>query len=813
MNKPFVEVALNVPLNQSFTYKVPKNLSEQIKVGKRVLVPFGRRKLTGFVISFSDKTEFANTKDVIEVIDDEPLLDSKKLKFFKWLSDYYFTPLGEVLSLSVPSTLNLKSLKVFAITDDGLMSIKAGLVTDETLLEILIYLKKEKALNLIEKKFGKDSGKNLRKLLKKNYIEESLKITGGEKFKTVKYAAALTETVPESLSKKPLQQRLLSGLVNDGGEVLVSTLRKEFGGVDSALKSLAKQGLVEIIEKEKDFIIDESFLKVDKVKESTPEQLKVIKEIANDIGGGAYSPYLLFGVTGSGKTHVYLELIKEALKKNKTVLYLVPEIGLIPRAQAFLENLFPGQYALIHSKQNPSERVREWLKIKEGKAQIVLGPRSALFSPLKDIGLIIVDEEHEPSYKQADTNLRYNGRDSALMLSSLLGATVVLGSATPSFETLYNAELGKVKRLDLKDRVKGATLPDMEIVSLKKSQGILSDRLKALTAEELEKGHQVIYFLNRRGFSHLLLCRDCGHIFECLNCSVSLTYHKNKNILKCHHCDLEQKVPTECPKCYSEELHDPGFGTERVEELLREDFPKKRIGRMDRDTTTRKGSVQKIIDAMDSTDIDILVGTQMVSKGHHFESVTLSAILSADSILGLPDFRALERTYQLIMQASGRAGRGEKKGRVLIQTFSPDNDCFKYLLSHDYEGFYKSEILHRRELDYPPFGRLALIALSSLKEEVLDKALYSLSHINKNLLNKEKYKSAVTVLGPTKALHYRLKNRYRYMMTVKAIDENGDSSNTAKTLNSFVYELKQSLENQNIKGLDLKIDIDPYTIL
>lgn len=813
MNKPFVEVALNVPLNQTFTYKVPQNLEDNIKVGKRVLVPFGRRRLTGFVVAFADKSEFPNTKDVLEVIDDEPLLDVKKLKFFKWLSNYYFTPLGEVLNLTVPNTLNLKSLKAFNITDDGLLSIKAGLITDDNLREILIYLKKEKTLSLVEKKFGKDVSKHLRKLLKKNYIEESLKTVGGEKTLTVKFAKSLCDAVPQSLNKKPLQGKVLAHLIDVGGEVAISSLRKDFGGVDSALKSLATQGFVEVIEKEKDYVIEENLLKVDKVKESTAEQKKVINEIASHIGTNSYSPYLLFGVTGSGKTHVYLELIKDALSKNKNVIYLVPEIGLIPRAQAFLESLFPNDYALIHSKQNPSERVREWLKIKEGKVKIVLGPRSALFSPLKDIGLIIVDEEHEPSYKQADGGLRYNGRDSSLMLGSLMGAAVVLGSATPSFETMYNVELEKINRLDLKDRVKGATLPEMEIVSLKKSQGILSDRLKTLTVEELDKNHQVIYFLNRRGFSHLLLCRDCGHIFECLNCSVSLTYHKNRNILKCHHCDLQMKVPTECPKCYSEDLHDPGFGTERVEELLREDFPKKRIGRMDRDTTTKKGSVKKIIDAMDSEDIDILVGTQMVSKGHHFESVTLSAILSADSILGLPDFRALERTYQLIMQASGRSGRGEKKGRVLIQTFSPDNDCFKYLLNHDYEGFYKSEILHRKELNYPPFGRLALIALSSLKEEVLDKALYSLSVINKNLLNKEKYKDTITVLGPAKALHYRLKNRYRYMMTIKAVDENGDSSATAKTLNAFVFELKQLLKNHNIKGLDLKIDIDPLTIL
>jgi primosomal protein N' (replication factor Y) len=420
---------------------------------------------------------------------------------------------------------------------------------------------------------------------------------------------------------------------------------------------------------------------------------------------------------------------------------------------------------------------------------------------LKGLGLIVVDEEHETSYKQEE-GVRYNARDAALMLGKSLGITVVLGSATPSVETFYNTKLGKITPLYLRKRVRGLKLPPIEIFDMKGEKGkVISESLKHLIAESLKEGHQVLLFLNRRGFSSFLACRDCGHIPECLNCSVTLTMHKGTRVLKCHYCDLKVALPDKCPGCGGYNLVDPGIGTEKAEEEIRRDFPSSRVGRMDRDTTRKKGSSRRIIDAFEEGLIDILVGTQMVSKGHHFPGIALVGVLSGDTSLNIPDFRSSERTFQLIAQAGGRAGRGHAPSKVLIQTLNPGHFCFKKAADHDYEGFFAEELETRREADYPPFVRLCCMRVEGAKEEGVVRAAGALREIADRRL--KRVKGGISILGPAPALLKKLKGRYRWQLLIKGRDP--------KTLNGFLRELKKGFHERRFKAVSLTIDMDPMT--
>ncbi len=570
--------------------------------------------------------------------------------------------------------------------------------------------------------------------------------------------------------------------------------------MDSAVKALDKMGFITLTKK--DIIYDPlADIKIkDSLHKPNKDQLGAIGEINSAIESNSYSPFLLHGVTGSGKTLVYIEAIKKAISLNKKTIMLVPEIALTTGAVASLAHIFPGQVALIHSALTPKERLAQWNKIRSGEVDIVIGARSALFAPLDNIGLIIVDEEQDQSYKQEE-GIRYGARDSALMLASILKVTTVLGSATPSVETYFNANAGKLKLLEMKKRINTLPLPPVELMDKKKEKHqVISNKLLAAIEATLKEGNQILLLLNRRGFSNFIVCGDCGHFFKCLNCSVTLTKHRGSGVLKCHYCDESIPVPKTCPECQGTDLKDPGIGTEKLEHEINRLFPLARVGRMDSDSTKKKGSAKKIIEAVEAFEIDILIGTQMVSKGHNFPNMALVGVLDADSSLNIPDFRSCERTFQLITQSAGRGGRHDVEATVIVQTLNPDNFSLQSSAKHDYKGFYEQEIKSREETNYPPYSKLCIIRLSGTKEEVVINTAKKLKDLSKTLDTK-----GVTILGPASSPMAKLRGKYRWQFLLKSAD--------VKLLHKTVWQIRERFKKNSPRDVSLTIDMDPLNTL
>ncbi len=803
MNDIFVELAVELPLDRTFTYAVPEPLLAQVCLGKRALAPFGKRTVTGYILSVSRHApvDVKETKPIIDILDDRPIFDARRLEFYRWLAAYYFAPVGSVLALINPPSMNIKSERTITLTEKGRAALQGSTGLDQ---EILKCADKGLGLPSIIKRF-KDKSVNsaIARLVAEGIIAMESKLKGGIFEKTVQFAAPIKAAHGgfDSLKRSPLQARLLGHLL-EAGERAIPELGREFPGAADAVKKLAAKGLVSIIERRvfRDPLSD--ITPREAAHDANDEQQAALDQIKKALVSGVYSPFLLCGVTGSGKTLVYLKAIEEAVRLGKKALFLVPEISLTPWPVAYLASRFPQRVAVAHSGLTPGQRTDEWERIARGEVDVVVGARSALFAPIKDLGLIIVDEEHETSYKQEE-GVRYNARDCSLMLGRYLGITVVLGSATPSVETFYNAETGKIAPLRLNNRISGSSMPVVEIADMRVEKGaVISEKLKGLLIQTIADGRQALLFLNRRGFAPSIVCKDCGKTFECLNCSVTLTMHKSKKSLKCHYCDLTMALPNECPTCKGKNLVHPGVGTEKVEEEVRALLPAARIGRMDRDTTQKKGSAKKIIDAMEEKKVDILIGTQMVSKGHHFPGITLVGVISGDTSLSLPDFRSSERTFQLITQAAGRAGRGDEAGEVIVQTLNSEHYSFKNALNHDYGSFYSEEIELRRELDYPPFSRLCCLRFEGLKDEKVASAAAAIKRTATGLIGK---KTGIVVLGPAPALISRVKNRYRWQMLIKGAD--------VKRLLPFLKALRNSFYSAPPAGVTLTLDMDPQTIV
>ncbi len=807
----FADVVVDLPVEGEFTYRVPDEFALDAELGKRVLVPFGKRKVTGYIVKIKDRAEIKKLKAIIEVLDLVPLFDAKRLKFFRWLSSYYFSTLGEALALIHPKFVNIKSERVLALTPAGVEIVRSGGAGfDDDALTILNLLKLAKSKARLLKFFDGPMPRGLLARLKADgLVSEELILRGGKATRTEKFYCVASgvdsKLIREKLKRAPSQAVLFDYLVSSDELTSLKKIKADVGKAASALSALKEKGLIEEVVKDAvvDALSDTSSARNSDDLQMTGEQKVAVKEIGASLKKGGFNPFLLYGVTGSGKTLVYLKLIEEALSQGRSAIVLVPEINLTPRAVAWLIGRFKGQVALMHSALNDAERFYQFQRILTGDARVVIGTRSALFSPVKDPGLIIVDEEHETSYKQEE-GVRYSARDSALMYAKDLGISVVLGSATPSVETFYNAENGKLTRLDLPDRVTGQGMPPIEIEDMRgvRRDVLFSERLLELIGQTLERGEQTLLFLNRRGFSNFLICTGCGHVFECPNCSVTLTYHKRAERLRCHYCDVGEQVPKSCPNCKGLIFDNPGFGTEKVEDELRAIFPQARIGRMDRDTTRRRGAANAILDAMDSGELDILIGTQMVSKGHDFPGITLVGVISGDTSLLIPDFRGAERTFQLIAQAAGRGGRGDKEARVLVQTLNPEHFCFLSAKEHDYETFYASEIEEREGVFYPPFARLCSIRLDGTSETLLSKSVMMMKRRTEKIIKERKY-SGLRVLGPAPALVAKVRGRYRWQFLIKA--------KGASQLVGFVRELKGGFDKSAATGVRLIIDMDPLT--
>lgn len=695
-----------LPLDGSFHYCVPPELAARVRPGVRVLVTFGRRKVSAYVLGFSPPPAEQQLKAVLEVLDDEPLWTERELVFFRWIADYYLHPLGEVLKTALPAGINLQS--------------------------------------------------------KKGADPET--ISGGRTVLRQRIFSSTGQTPPKPLRGKATE---ILAFLNESGEASSTELKARFGDCSANLKRLTELGLVRLEHRE---VYRNPFsgeqVERDRPKELHQHQQAALQAVLTAADQGGFTPFLLHGITGSGKTEVYLQAIAYSLGQGKSALVLVPEISLTPQLVRRFRARFGDGIAVLHSALSDGERYDEWRRIRRGEAPIVIGARSAIFAPLERIGIIVVDEEHEASFKQSD-GLRYNARDLALVRGRDEGAVVLLGSATPLVTTIQAARDGRLTLLELPERVAGRPLPELlPITTRLTAESPLSPELLAELTSNLERGEQSLLFLNRRGFATLLSCPSCGEALSCPNCSVSLTYHRGRGESRCHYCDYRVPAPGTCPACGELELKELGVGTERVEAELRAHFPEARIARMDSDTTGGKDGHNRILSRVARGEVDILVGTQMIAKGHDFPGVTLVGVLQAEGSLYLPDFRAAERTFQVLSQVIGRAGRGELPGRVVLQAATPEHYAVARALQHDFDGFCTEELEFRQELGYPPFGHLAAIQFSGTAEGATRDAAAVAARLLTQL--KARLGLRLEILGPAQAPLYRLRGRFRHQILLKA---------------------------------------------
>jgi len=819
----FCQVVFPLPFRKAFTYSIPDELKDAVKIGVRVVAPFGKRVLTGFVIETSKTTDLKEKiKPVRDVLDEKPIFDKTSLKFYEWISEYYVSSLGEALKNSVPYGTEVES--------------KRKVVSERDFCEKLLNQEKKKSsrrAKLLSVLVQKDvhSISNLQKETKNKNIYSLLRTleslgavsildeTSGAKVKAKKIKFVkidksideIYEKMPEIEKKSPKQVIILLELISSKEPVPLSELLKKTKSSSSTIAGLEKRGLVKIFEKEIERVYSETYHEESKEILPTAQQKKVINRVNETIEKNIFETFLLQGITGSGKTQVYIELTKKVNEKGKNVIILVPEISLTPQITSRFYNYFGDIVTVLHSRMSLGERYDSWRRIIAGKSKVVIGPRSALFAPLQNIGLIVVDEEHDQSYKQNDLVPKYHARDAAIIRSKISECPVVLGSATPSVESMYNALNGKYNFLELPERVDNAKLPQIKLVDVtiekkkKQMESIFSRELLEEVSSRLKKKESVIILQNRRGFATQVFCNSCGEVVTCPDCSVAMVHHLNKNILQCHYCGIVKHVPKACTNCGSIELKFFGTGTQRVEDELGYYFSNAKIERVDSDSMSKKGKLGEVLNSFRKGEIDILVGTQMVSKGLDFSNVTLVGVVAAETSLWIPDFRADERTFQLLTQVAGRSGRSEKEGEVIIQTQNQKHFVLQKVLMNDYKGFYEKEIMLREQGEYPPFTRIALIEMKDENENRVRSAIREFYELLR------KNGKGLKITPPTEAIIYKIKGMYRFQILIKSHKKYDPSGRQLRNaiLNSFVEFNQKS----RFKEVRLIIDIDPQSII
>jgi primosomal protein N' (replication factor Y) len=801
----YCDVSLPVPLDQSFTYRLPETLRHRVRTGCRVLVPFGTRKLTGVVVKLHDQPPEGPLKEVLRLVDEEPVLDAELLALGSWISQYYCAPLGEVLRSMTPLSGEVRKSKLYSLTDSGrdaARQLVLGSSEEDAAVQVLQLLEaRPLSASYLEKKLP-SATKVIRSLEKKGFIEiENLEAPRDPlRASATRLRASWLGVVPDDIKLTKRERELHAFLELHPGTHNLAELEASVTGASQAARSLARRKLI-TLEPESPTGV---FASEAPPRTLNPHQLLAHQQIEAALRGEKFQTFLLQGVTGSGKTEVYLKSIDACLALGRSALLLVPEIALTPAVAGEFFHRFGDRVAILHSAFHDAERAEQWRRIRAGLATVVVGTRSGVFAPVRNLGLVVIDEEHDQSYKQQETP-RYNGRDVAIVRAQGAGAVAILGSATPSLESRYNVQRGKYTLLTLPERIEKRPMPDVEVIDMRqefletRKLATFSRRLVDMIAERLEKGEQTMLLLNRRGFSSFVACRACGEKMECVNCAVTLTYHRRDRRMLCHYCNYAQKVPTVCPKCGSEYLNFIGTGSEKVEEELHRDFPTARIARMDRDTVSGKRHFETILHGFREGDSDILVGTQMIAKGHDIPNVTLVGVVSADVGLGLPDFRSAERTFQLLTQAAGRAGRGDLPGIVLIQTINPEHYAIRYASEQNYDGFYEKEIQFRKLMRYPPFSALANVLVRSQKQE---DALEMSTELGRML---DPAPEGLKILGPAEAPVPKLKSEFRYQLLIKAVDR--------KRLNETLRELRRFTEERKWSPTALVIDVDPLTLL
>jgi primosomal protein N' (replication factor Y) (superfamily II helicase) len=771
----YAEVALPVPLRSLFTYSIPARLESEDLIGRRALVPFRNRKMIGVIASHAENAiELERVKEISELLDPIPALTPNLLELGQWISHYYIAPIGESLNALLPPQPDLRQEREYKLTEAGaeyLEELVARGPANEKEVAELAVLDGAKASDKqwtsarTRKISGGDAAAE--RLVRAGRLTWS-DILLRRKLRTQKIVAWKNAGRSNSAALDEKSARVREALIESGGPLQLPVLLERAQVTKRIIEKLESAGLLIIWEEplipeddpwESDYVPPNNILNA--------EQSTALTEIRSFLDAETFQAALLHGVTGSGKTEVYLSAIEAALAKGKSALVLVPEIALTLWMGRHVRARFGPRVAVLHSALPDQERAREWWRVRRGDARIVVGTRSAVFAPLQNLGLILVDEEQETAYKQEEIP-RYHGRDTAIYRARLENAVAVLGSATPSLESYQNARSGKYKLLELKTRVENRPMAKVTVVDLREDfrthhkAAPVSEALRRAIAARLEVGTQAMVLINRRGYSWFLLCRSCGAYLQCQNCSIGLTYHKSRQRLECHYCGFAMRVPKACPKCAKEYLYFVGEGAERIEEYLRDQFPKARIARLDRDTVRTKQQFQKVLGAFAKGEIDVLVGTQMVAKGHDFERVTLVGVVAADLALGRPDFRAAEKTFQLLTQVAGRAGRGRLTGEVLVETYYPEHYAIELAAKQDYIGFFEKEAHFRRMLHYPPYTALASILIRDKKIEHAIQWSRALEAVLKPF-----DQQGMKVLGPAAAPLSRLRQEFRFQFLLK----------------------------------------------
>jgi len=801
----YCDVSLPVPLDHAFTYRLPETLQHRVQPGCRLLVPFGPRKLTGMVLGLHSDAPEGPVRDALRLLDEEPVLNAELLSLGRWIAQYYCAPLGEVLRSMTPLTGEVRKTKLYSLTDSGRDTARQLLLSadeeDPTFAILRLLEARPLSASYLQKKLP-NALAVIRSLEKKGFVAvEDLEAQRDPlRASSTRLRAAWSARSLENVKLTKRERELHAFLELHPGTHNLEALETSVKGASQAARSLARRGLI-TLEPEAPTGV---FTSEAPPRTLNPHQLEAYQQIEAALRSARFHTFLLQGVTGSGKTEVYLKSIDATIALGRSALLLVPEIALTPAVAGQFLQRFGDRVAILHSAFHDAERAEQWRRIRSGIATVVVGTRSGVFAPVQNLGLVVIDEEHDQSYKQQETP-RYNGRDVAIVRAREAGAVVVLGSATPSLESRYNAERGKYKLIKLPERIEQRPMPDVEVIDMRqefletRKLATFSRRLVETIAERLEHGEQTMLLLNRRGFSSFVACRACGEKLECVNCAVTLTYHRRDRRMLCHYCSYAEKVPAVCPKCGSEHLNFIGTGSEKVEEELHRDFPRARIARMDRDTVSGKRHFESILHGFRDGNFDILVGTQMIAKGHDIPNVTLVGIVSADVGLGLPDFRAAERTFQLLTQAAGRAGRGSLPGIVLIQTINPEHYAVRFASEQNYDGFYQKEIQFRKLMRYPPFAALANVLVRSQKQE---DALAMSTELGRML---DPAPEGVKVLGPAEAPVPKLKSEFRYQLLLKAADR--------RLLNQTLRDLQRFAREQKWPATALVIDVDPLTLM
>ncbi|MDN0038728.1 primosomal protein N' [Bacillus aerophilus] len=789
-------------IDRPFDYRVPDRFKGLVRAGMRVVVPFGPRKIQGFVTKIKEETDVqsGNIKDIVDLFDLSPVLTDELLELSHWLTEktlsYHITALQSMLPAAMKAKYE-KEIQVLS-AEELPQSLKELFGQQESILYADI---------------PPEQLKPIQKHVQKGHLEVRYHVSqksGKKKVRTLQVAVTKEklEEKQKQLKKNAVKQKALLAFLLQANETtfLAKDLQQQTGASSQTIKALIQEGLLTESYEEiyRDPYRDREFTPSTPL-DLTTEQAEAAKPIHQAVSDEKHETFLLHGVTGSGKTEIYLQTIDHVLQKGKEAIVLVPEISLTPQMVQRFKERFGSNVAVLHSGLSTGEKYDEWRKIHRKEVKLVVGARSAVFAPFENLGMIIIDEEHESSYKQEEMP-RYHAKDVAIERAGRHQCPVVLGSATPSLESYARAKKGVYTLLTLKRRVNQQQLPHVSLIDMREelrngNRSMFSEELMLRLKEVLERKEQAVLFLNKRGYSSFVMCRDCGYVEQCPHCEISLTYHRFQKRLKCHYCGHEASVPTECPECHSEHIRYFGTGTQRVEEELTKVLPEARVIRMDVDTTSRKGAHEKLLTSFGNKEADILLGTQMIAKGLDFPDVTLVGVLSADTSLHIPDFRSSEKTFQLLTQVSGRAGRHEKAGSVIIQSYTPSHYSIELTKQHDYEAFYEQEMLHRSHQSYPPFYFLAMVTVSH--EEVTKAA-----HVTDKIVQFLKMNCApnTRILGPAASPIAKIKDRYRYQCVIKYKRENELASLLRKIQDHYQKEMEQ-------KQLMISIDMNPYMMM